>query len=310
MKIAVVGAGAVGGYFGGRLAQAGEEVVFIARPHSLAVLRAEGLRVESIKGDFTVRPPVASEPADIGTVDAVLVAVKAWQVRDAGEVIRPLIGKNTIVVPLQNGIDAPDILEKAIGPGPILGAFCRIFAAVVSPGHIRHSGSEPYVAFGERDGGPCPRGEPLLAAFKRAGVHAEISPDITAAIWDKFLFIASTSAVGAATGFDMGTMRTEPRSREMLSAILREAAEVGKKKGVRFAADPVSKVLAFVDSLPAHGTTSMQRDVAAGRPSELDYQVGAIVRLGRELGIPTPVSASIYESLTPKERAARGAAGL
>lgn len=195
MRIAVFGAGAVGGYFGGRLAQAGEDVVFVARGNHLRAILNEGLRVTSINGDFIVRPAQATDdPSCVGPMDAILLAVKAWQVPEAARALRPMIGAATIIVPLQNGVDASTQLAEVIGAEHVLGGMCRIFSDVVAPGHIRHSGVQPYIAFGELDRHPSERTHRLLDVFARTvGVTAEVPTDIRIAIWRKFLFVASWS---------------------------------------------------------------------------------------------------------------------
>ena len=197
------------------------------------------------------------------------------------------------------------MLSDHLGPRPVLGGFCRIFSAQIAPGRVRHSGSVPYLAFGELSSGPCPRGEPLLAALKRAGIDAELSTNVVAAMWEKFLFIAAAGALGARTGLDIGSVRSSPVLRASLTSVLSEIASVAAHRDIDLGRDPVGRTLAYIDSLPAEGTTSMQRDIASGRPSELNNQLGAVVRLGRESGIPTPVSAEIYAELVPKEQRAR-----
>ena len=307
MRIAIFGTGAVGGYFGGRLAQAGEDVVFIARGEQLRALRERGLRVDSLKGDFTVRPVQATaDPAQVGIVDAVLVGVKAWQVPEAAEAMRPLVGPETFVVPLQNGVEAPDQLAAVLGASHVLGGLCRIVSFVVEPGHVRHAGLEPYVACGELDNRPSERAGQLCGAFARAGVTAEVPPDVRVAMWEKFLFIASFSGVGAVTRAPAGVLRTLPETRHMLEQAMREVLAVAHARGVALPEASIPRTMALIDGLPPEGTASMQRDVMAGRPSELESQNGAVVRLGREVGVATPLHAFIYHSLIPMELQARG----
>lgn len=306
MKIAVFGTGAVGGYFGGRLAQSGEEVTFIARGENLKAIRENGLRVDSIKGNFSVRPyGITNDTTQVGIVDAVLVAVKAWQVAEAAEAIRPMIGRDTIVVPLENGVEAPAALAAVLGKGPVLGGLCRIISMVVGPGHIHHAGAEPSIAFAELDNRPSPRAELLRDAFVRAGVSAQVPPDIYAAVWEKFLFIAPVSGVGAVTRATLGAIRSVPETRKLLTEAMREVYEVARAGNVALAEDTVTKVLGFVDKLPPDGTASMQRDIQEGRPSELESQNGAVVRLGRKAGVKTPVHEFLYASLLPAEQLAR-----
>jgi len=307
MRIAVFGTGAVGGYFGGRLAQAGEDVIFIARGAQLQALQERGLRVESPKGDFSVNPAQATDdPAQVGAVDAVLVGVKAWQVPEAAEAMRPLLGPETFVVPLQNGVEAPGQLAAVLGEEHVLGGLCRIVSFLVEPGHVRHAGLEPYVAFGELDDRPSERAERLRAAFARAGVTAEVPSDIRVAMWGKFLFIASFSGVGAGTRAPAGVLRSLPETRRLLEQAMHEVLAVAHARGIALPEQSIPNTMALIDGLPPEGTASMQRDIMAGRPSELESQNGALVRLGQEVGVATPLHAFIYHSLTPLEMRARG----
>jgi 2-dehydropantoate 2-reductase len=307
MKISVFGAGSVGGYFGGRLAQAGEQVIFIARSEHLRAIQNHGLRVDSPKGDFVIYPAIATqEPAQVGEVDVILVGVKAWQVPEAAKQMRPMIGSETFVVPLQNGVDAPAQLVEALGAKHVLGGLCRISAMVVAPGHIRHTSMEPTIAFGELDTQPSQRCERLRQAFERASVRCEVPVDIHAAMWEKFMFIAAISGVGAVTRQPVGVFRSIPQTRLMLTEALQETFNVAQALGVRLPADLPDKTLANIDSLPAEATASMQRDIMAGHPSELHAQNGAVVRLGAEVGVPTTVHAHLFASLLPQEKRARG----
>jgi 2-dehydropantoate 2-reductase len=307
LTFAVFGTGAVGGYFGGRLAEAGHDVRFIARGRHLAAIREHGLRVSSVDGDFLIRPArVADDPAAIGQVDVVLVGVKAWQVPEAADSMGPLVGGSTFVVPLQNGVEAPDQLAAALGPERVLGGLCRVLAYLDGPGHIRHIGVTPYVAFGELDGSGSDRVEALRRAFEVArGITVEVPPDIRIAMWSKFLFIAALGGVGALTRSPIGLLRSDPKSRQLLRGALLEIHAVAGRRGIELPSDIVDRTLAFIDTLPTEGTASMQRDIMEGRPSELEAQVGAVVRLGDRLGVAVPVHRMIYESLLPLEREAR-----
>jgi len=307
MHIVIFGTGAVGGYFGARLAQTGEEVTFIARGAHLQAIREHGLFVESGLGDFRICPAQATDrPEEAGPVDAVLVGVKAWQVPEVARVLAPLIGPETFIVPLQNGVEAPDQLAAVWGREHALGGLCRIISTVAGPGHIRHGGMEPYVAFGELDNRPSARAERLRAAFERAGVRAEIPPDIHVALWEKFLFIAPFAGLGAVTRMSVGVLRSVPPLRQMLEQAIAEAFAVGRARGVPLPDDAPARTMALIDGLPAEGTTSMQRDIVAGRPSELDYLVGAVVRLGEAAGVDTPLHTFLYYALWAQERQARG----
>jgi 2-dehydropantoate 2-reductase len=308
LRIAVFGSGAVGGYFGGRLAQAGEDVQFIARGEHLAAIREYGLRVSSIEGDFLVRPTrVTDDPSALGPIDVVLLGVKAWQVPQAAEAMRPLVGERTFVVPLQNGIEAPEQLAAVFGASRVLGGLCRILAYVESFGHIRHAGVAPYIAFGELGASSSTRAEALRQTFSRArGVTAEVVSDIGAAMWSKFVFIAALSGVGALTRAPIGVIRSQPESRRLLEQALEEIYAVAVANHIALPADTVEKTLAFIDNLPPDGTASMQRDIIQGRPSELEAQVGAVLRLGERQGIAAPLHRLIYAALLPLERRARG----
>jgi len=311
MRIAVFGAGGVGGYFGGRLAQAGEEVVFIARGAHLEAIRSHGLRIESISGDFLVKPALASDdPHRVGEVDAILVAVKAWQVPEAALMMQPMVGKSTFVVPLENGVDAPFQLAATLGVGHVLGGLCRISVLIAAPGHIRHVGMEPYIAFGEIDGRTSQRAELLRQAFIRGAVSVEVPQDIQAAMWEKFVFIAAISGVGAVTRAPIGVLRSLPETRQMLEDAVGEVVALARARQVRLPEDITTKTMVFIDRLPVGATPSMQRDILEGKPSELGSQNGAVVRMGMEMGIPTPTHAFIYHSLLASELRSRGEANF
>jgi 2-dehydropantoate 2-reductase len=307
MRIAIYGTGGVGGYFGGRLAQAGEDVAFIARGEHLRALQRDGLRVESIAGDFRIATVVATDdPAQIGPVDVVLLAVKAWQVADALQAMHPLIGQNTVVVPLQNGVDAPEQVAAALGERHAAAGLCSLITSVAAPGVIRHEGAAPRISFGQLGGSADPRLEALLAAFNRAGgLTAAIPADVEAALWRKFLMIATFSGVGAVTRAPIGVMRSLPQTRALLEQSLREIYDVGLARGVRLTPAAMEAALGFMEALPPGAMASMQRDILEGRPSELEAQSGAVVRLGEEAGAGTPLHRFIYHSLLPQEKKAR-----
>jgi 2-dehydropantoate 2-reductase len=308
MRIAVVGTGGVGAYFGGRLAQAGESVAFLARGAHLEAMRRDGLRVDSIAGNFVVRPVEASaDPAEIGPVDVVLVCVKAWQVSETARTLGPLLGPRTFVVPLENGVEAASELAEVVGADRVLGGLCKIVSAIVGPGHVRHSGVAPRVEFGERDGRPSERVDALQGAFARAqGLSVVVPEDVEAATWEKFLFIAPFSGVGAVTRQPAGVVRSIAETRDLIERAMYEVAALARAKGVNLPDEAVARNMRYVDSLPADSTASMQRDIMDGRPSELEQQTGAIVRLGREAGVPVPVNAFLHAALLPSERRARG----
>jgi 2-dehydropantoate 2-reductase len=305
MRIAVIGAGGVGGYFGGRLAQAGHDVTFIARGATLAALQKHGLRVESILGDFALeRVQVTDDPASVGPVDAILTAVKAWQIAEAAANLQPMLAAETIVVPLENGIDAPDVLANVIGREHVAGGLCAIVSFVVEPGHVRHAASEPIVMFGELDNRRSDRLERLREAFASAGVNAEIPADIHRSMWTKFLFIATMSGIGALTRVPVGVWRSDPEIRSLVSRSLHEVVELARARGVDLGEEAIQRTWQRYDALAPDATSSMQRDIMEGKPSELDAQLGAIVRLASEHGVAVPITSILYHALLPQERRA------
>lgn len=306
MRVAVIGAGGVGGYFGGRLAESGVDTTFLVRGATLDALRTRGLRVESIRGDFHLeRVQATDDPSAIGSVDAVLVAVKAWQVAEAVTNIKPLLGPETIVVPLENGVESAEIIAGIAGRQHAVGGLCAIISFIVEPGHVKHAGVEPLVMFGELDNRVTPRVERLRDAFVAAGVQCEIPPDIHRSLWSKFLFIVPTSGVGAVTRVPIGVWRSMPESRAICEAILREIVAVAAARGIALDASSVELTLERIDNMQPEATASMQRDIMEGRPSELDAQLGAVVRLGRESGVATPVTEILYGCLLPGQSGVR-----
>jgi 2-dehydropantoate 2-reductase len=308
MRIAIFGSGGVGGYFGARLAQAGEDVIFIARGEHLRAMQGHGLRVDSLAGNFSLGAVKATDnPGEVGEVDVILVGVKAWQVPAAAEAMRPMVGKSTFVVPLQNGVEAPEQLAGVLGEAHVLGGLCGLMASLVQPGHIRHAGAEPFITFGELDNRVTERVKKLQRAIDNAqGANANVPSDINVALWDKFMFIAAWSGLGAITRSPIGTFRSQPETREMLRQALAETYAVARARGLKLAPECVNAMIGRYDKLPEAGSASMQRDIMAGRPSELEQQNGAVVRIGKEVGIETPINSFIYHSLLPMERRARG----
>jgi 2-dehydropantoate 2-reductase len=307
LKIAVYGVGGVGGYFGAVLSRAGNPVSLIARGEHLKAIREKGLRIQTPKGDFTVTPVKASDnPADIGPVDIVMVGVKTWQLPGVAVTMRPLLKPDTRVVPMQNGVEAVDQLAEAVGREHVLGGLCRMIASKAAPGVIKLGGMEPVVVLGEANGSELTgNAKALLDAFHAAGVNAQAAPDIQAALWDKWLFIAAISGVGAVARATAGEMRESPPTRALLQQVMEEVAALARQRGVRQAGDVVARTMSFIDAMPKEGTASMQRDVAEGRPSELEGIIGSVVRFGKEAGVPTPATEFIYASLLPQEKRAR-----
>jgi 2-dehydropantoate 2-reductase len=310
MRIAVVGAGGVGGLIGGLLARAGTEVAFVARGDHLKAIREQGLRVDSPRGSFTLTGvEAADDPARLAPADVVLVAVKGWQVREVAPGLAALLKPGGFAVPLENGVEAASELARALGGDRVAGGLCHMLSWIEGPGRIRHAGNLLLVTVGERGGAASPRVEALAAELRRAGIDVDVAADVEAAAWQKFVFIAPLGAVGAATRAPIGVVRSLPETRALLVAAMEEIAKVARARGVKLAPDAVARALELVDRMPAEATASMQRDVQAGRPSELEDQTGAVVRLGREASTPVPVHALLYAVLLPQEAAARRAAG-
>ena len=310
MRIAVFGAGAVGAYFGGRLIETGKhDVSLIARGPHLEALQTRGLRIESPEGDADLPPDAFSatdNPEDVGQVDVVFVAVKTWMVPEAAVAIGPMLGPHTTVIPLQNGVEAPDQLVAEVSGGHVIGGTCRIFTAVPEPGLVRHTGPTPTLTLGELDGSDSVPVEQVYSALIDAGVSAAIRPDIMAALWEKLLFVGPLGGVGAATRAPIGIFRSQPESRQLLIRCIEEIIAVAAATGVTLPDDALSSGLRLVDASPEGGTASMQRDIAAGRPSELEAQVGVVSRLGQRHNVPTPAHDAIYAALLPSELKARG----
>ena len=307
MRIAIYGTGGAGGYFGAQLARTGEDVTFIARGEHLKAIQAHGLYVETPAGEIVIRPAKATgDPSQIGPVDMVLLGVKAWQVEEAARRMRPMIGPNTFVVPLQNGVEAASQLAAVLGAGHVLGGLCGTFSWVAAPGKIRSISTATFIKFGELDNLRSERAERFRQAFGETGVKAEIPADIHKALREKFLLVTAFGGVGAVSRAPIGIMRTVPETRSLLQQCMEEVAAVAHARGIRLDDNVVTDSMSYVDTLPANSTTSLQRDIAEGKPSELDYWNGAVVRQGRAVEVSTPVHQFIYHSLLPQELRARG----
>jgi len=310
MRIAIFGSGGVGGYFGGRLAYAGEDVTFIARGEHLRAIRDKGLKVDSLNGDLVVYPATATDDVnEVGKVDLVVVGVKAWQVPEAARAMRPMVGRQTTVLPLQNGVDAAGQLSEELGRERVIGGLCKIVSFVVAPGHIRHAGFVPSVTIGELDNRRSDRINDIEQTFQRAGVETTIAADIHVALWLKFLFIASFSGVGAIANAPAGVLRSDRELRAQMIRAMEEIFALARTRGINLPVNAIDTVMAGVDALPEDATSSMQRDIAAGKPSELESQTGAVVRMARESGVEAPTNEFIYQTLKPLEGRARDAHG-
>jgi 2-dehydropantoate 2-reductase len=310
MRVAVIGAGGVGGYFAGRLAEAGHHVSVIARGRSVEVLREEGLRIEDPESDTTVTGiDVSDSPDDVGEVDAVIVAVKSWQVPEIAPGLKPLVGDHTVVLPLQNGVEAADQLADGVGEAHVLGGVCMIIAYSVEPGHVRHVGGAVAVELaplGQTTQAMHGTTVDLQEALSSAGVRCDWSDDIRRAIWRKFLLISSYGGVGALSRQPVGVTRTVAETRSLIEDAMHEVVDVGRAHDVALDTDDVATMMKQLDAFSPDSTASLQRDIFDGKPSELDDQSGAVVRLGAAVGVATPIHRSIYSCLLPSERFARG----
>jgi 2-dehydropantoate 2-reductase len=306
MRVVVVGAGGVGGTVGALLAHSGVDVGFVARGQQLKALREHGLRLESPRATVHVQPiDVSDEPSQLAPADVVLVAVKSWQVPEVAPSLAPLLATGGYVVPLENGVGAVPALARALGEERVAGGFCVLVSWLERPGLVRHRGETLRVVVGERRGGGSPRLQALVGALRAAKVDAEIADDVEAALWEKFVFIASFSAVAASARVPAAVVRTVPETRAVLIDAMNEVATLARRRGVRLSEHAVERALAVVDALPADATASMQRDIQAGRPSELEDQVGAVVHLAAEVGLDVPVCRTLFGALLPSEREAR-----
>lgn len=307
MKFAIFATGGVGGYFGGKLAQNGDDVSFVARGKHKAAIAESGLRVDSIGGDFVVKPAsVFESPRSIGNVDVIVLAVKSWQLDEAIREMKPLIGAQTMILPLMNGVEHLEALISAFGREHVLGGMCRISSFVIGAGHIAHVGVQPFIAFAELDNNKSARVNKLKDIFaKLDGVSVDVPRDIMLAMWEKYLLICGYSGVGAVTRQPVGVYRSIKESRVMFRRVLEEVTAVANARGIALDETSIEGVMIRLDASPADMLASMQKDIMEGKPSELESQTGAIVRMGRELNIATPVNDFIYASLLPMEMQAR-----
>lgn len=307
MRFTIFGTGGVGGYFGGKLARAGEDVTFIARGGHLLAIQQAGLSVESIGGDFLVHPAKATDlPQSIGVVDVIILAVKSWQLEDAVIQMKPLVGDDTVIVPLMNGVEHMETLVNAFGWEHVLGGVCRISAFISEAGHIKHVGIDPFISFGEWNGKNSERVSRLYDAFKNiSGITSQVNENIELAMWEKYLLISAFSGVGAVTRAPVGVFRSIPETRAMFRRALEEVALVANSRGVALTENSVQIVMDRIDQTQPDTMASMQKDVLAGRPSELEAQTGALVRMAHAADVSVPTHEFIYASLLPMEKKAR-----
>ncbi|MGH6770317.1 MAG: ketopantoate reductase family protein [Xanthobacteraceae bacterium] len=300
MRIAVMAAGAVGGYFGGRLAAAGHEVVFFARGAHLDAIRKNGLRVESVHGDFHLRNANATDATDgVTPVDVVLFAVKLWDSETAAQTLKPLIGPVTRIITLQNGIDSVERIEPILGKGHVVPGMAQIASVISAPGVVSHTSQFHLMRFNHPDGHADATLTALVEAGQAAGIDIALSDGIVHDLWAKFVFLVGLSSITATTRLPIGATRNDPDTRAFLAAIMREVVAVGRARGAPLAADFADKGLAFADKAPSGMKASMAHDLERGNRLELDWLAGKVSALGRELGVPTPANDAVYAVLKP-----------
>jgi 2-dehydropantoate 2-reductase len=298
MRIVIMGAGGLGGYFGARLAAAGNDVAFIARGAHLTAIRRDGLRVTSAKGDLHLRDVAATDaPATLAPADVVIVAVKLWDTEAAAEAIKPLVRPGTAVVSFQNGVSKDDVLTRVLGPDAVIGGVSQIGVVISAPGVVAHTGTMAKLIFGEFDNRRSQRVEDLLAACAAAGIDAEIPADINLATWEKFAFLVPMAACTAAMRSAIGPIRANPQAFGFLLAIMREVVSVGRALGVALPGDFAERRKAFIEALPPEMTASMAGDLARGNRLELPWLSGAVLELGRKANVPTPLNQAVCDIL-------------
>ena len=290
MKIAFMGSGGVGGLIGARLAQAGCDVSFIARGAHLAAMREHGLKLESPVGNVHLpNVRVTDDPGSLGPVDIVVIAVKLWDTGAAARAIAPLIGPDTGVLSLQNGVRKDEILRPIFGEKALMGGVAYMGTAISRPGVIQHTGTMQRLVFGEYDGRRSKRAEALLGFLQKTGIDARLSDDIRRSIWEKFVFLVGMAAVTATIRLPLGPILKHPLTRQFYLDAMREAAAVGRAHGIRLPEDIAEERLAFSDTLPASMTASLQLDLERGNPLEVEWLSGSVVELGAAVGVPTPI---------------------
>ena len=300
MRIAIMGSGGVGGYFGARLAQAGNDVAFMARGRHLAAMRANGLAIRSVLGDMTIpRPAVTDDPAVLAPADIVLFAVKLWDTEGAAKAVLPLLATGGVVVPFQNGVESIERIGAIVGADRVMGGVAYIAATIGEPGVIVHTGTMARLRFGPVEPSQRKTAEALLASCQGAGIDAELSNDILRALWEKFAFLSAFSGLTSVARQPLGVLRDDPDLRATLEAAIRETWSVGRAKGVALTDDFVTQQMKFTDGLPAQMKSSMLNDLEAGNRIEAPWLAGAVARMGSAMGIATPVNATLFAALKP-----------
>lgn len=300
MRIAVIGAGGVGGYFGAKLARAGHDVAFVARGAHLAAIRERGLRIESASGDFVLADAVATDdPGTLPAVDVAMLCVKLWDVEQVASQIAPLVEHGGVVIPFQNGIDSPDILRHTLGESHVLGGVAYIAAAIRAPGIVAQTGSMAKLRVGSFDDRLADRARKFVAACTSAGIDAEVAADIRRAIWEKFAFLTALSGTTALSRHPVGAIRGDPDLRAAFEAALKETVALASAQGIALGDDFVERQMHALDGLPAGMRSSMQNDLLAGRRLEAPWLCGRVAQLAAGNGIAAPVNATIYAGLKP-----------
>jgi 2-dehydropantoate 2-reductase len=299
MRIAVMGAGGVGGYFGGRLAQAGHDVSFVARGAHLAAMQARGLSLKSALGDATVKVRATENPAELGAADVVLFAVKLWDTESAAEQIRPLLANGGVVIPFQNGVESIERVGKLLGPERAMGGAAYIASRIGEPGVIVHTGTMARLRFGPVLPSQNSVAEAFLAACKDAKIEAELTDDIVRVLWEKFVLLVSVSATTTVARSSVGVVRGDPDLRWLLETCMRETWALGRKRGVALADEFVAQTLKFVDGLPAEMRASMAADLEAGGRLEAPWLSGAVARMSRDAGLEAPANRAVFAALKP-----------
>ncbi len=305
MTVAIIGAGGVGGYFGGKLALNGNKVTFLSRGEHFKAIKKHGLTVKSIQGNFIINPAFVTDNLyDISGADLIILGVKAWQVKEIAKKLKSIIHSNTVVIPLQNGILASEELAAELDYKNIIGGLCKIISKIESPGVINHSGLEPCIVIGELNNKNSERIVVINEMLNNAGISCIITEDITAELWKKFIAIC-VSGLLAITHSTYGVLRELKGTRTLMETLISEIYTLSQKTGINLDNDIVEKTIAFIDTFPYDSTSSLTRDVWEGNPSEIDYQNGTVVKLGKKYGVDTPVNEFIYNCILPMEIKAR-----
>jgi 2-dehydropantoate 2-reductase len=305
MKIAIIGTGGVGGYFGGRIAYAGYDTTFLARGEHLKTIQTKGLTVESINGDFKIDNVRATgEINNLGKTDLIILGVKAWQIKEIAKELSGIVCDDSIVLPLQNGVTAVDELKDEIDQKNIIGGLCTIFSKIELPGVINHFGVEPTIIFGELNNRETERIKKIKEVFDESGIKSKVADNIQAELWKKLMGICVGGLV-AATHSTYGEVRELKETRQLMIDLINEIYNLSQKIGITIESDIIQKTISFIDSFPPDSTSSLARDIWDGKPSEIEYLNGAVAKLGEKYGVATPVNRFIYNCILPLEKRAR-----